>query len=257
MMSDDKRWLPRLGTNPDASIRMFCVPYAGGGASVYYPWREAVPPRFELCPIQLPGREARADEACIDDFFQMVEVLAPIVGRHLELPYVIYGHSMGAGLAFELARRLARDYGKPPLHLFVGAHRSPNKPYSYPTVQSVSGDQVLKILMRFNGMPRAILENQELLDMFLPILRSDLSVCETYAYEGQLQLDCPITLFTGASDGNVPPHEIAGWEAQTTAHFTHHIIDGDHFFLKSHKEVLLEKMFTSLTCDKDKYPALV
>lgn len=251
MLKDDKQWLPRLGSNPDASIRLFCVPYAGGGASVYYNWKTALPPCFELCPIQLPGREERVEESCIDDFSQVLDVLAPIVGRHLELPYVIYGHSMGAGLAFELARRVALDYGKQPLHLFVAAHRSPGKPYSYPTVQSVSDDQVLETLKRFNGMPRAILENQELLDLFVPILRSDLSICETYVYKGQSRLDCPITLFTGTRDGNVTPHELVGWASQTAAHFTHHEIDGDHFFLKSHKEALLETMFTALVGNID------
>lgn len=252
-MSDDKRWLPKLGSNPDASIRLFCVPYAGGGASVYYPWKAAVPHIFELCPIQLPGREDRMEEPCIDDFFRIVDVLAPIVGRHLELPYVIYGHSMGAGLAFELARRLRRDYGKQPLHLFVAAHRSPNKPYSYPSAHAASDDQTLEILRRFNGMPRALLENRELLEVFLPILRSDLSVCESYVYEGRSNLDCPITLFTGALDGNVAPHDIAGWEAQTAAQFTHHVINGHHFFLKSHKEELLNTMFTALAGDMDSY----
>lgn len=253
-MSDDKRWLPRLGSNPDASIRLFCVPYAGGGASVYYPWKEAVPSCVEVCPIQLPGREERVEEPCIDDFFQMMDVLAPIVQRHLDLPYVIYGHSMGAGLAFELACRLTRDCDAKPLHVFVGAHRSPIRPYSYPTVKSVSDEQVLEVLIRFNGMPRALLENKELLDLFLPILRADLLVCETYAYEGQSQLDCPITLFTGALDGNVAAHELAGWEAQTCARFSHCIIPGDHFFLKSHQEKLLDTMFTALAADMDKYP---
>jgi surfactin synthase thioesterase subunit len=213
-----------------------------------------MPPCLELCPIQLPGHEERIDEPCINNFTQIVDELVPIIGRHLDLPYVIYGHSMGAGIAFELARRLSRETRQQPLHLFVGAHRSPIKPYSYPTVQSVSNDQVLDVLFRFNGMPRAILDNQELLDLFVPILRADLMVCETYTYNEHQQLDCPITLFTGAWDGNVALHELVGWESQTSIQFMHHIIDGDHFFLKSHQEELLEIMFTAMAGDMDRYP---
>lgn len=194
------------------------------------------------------------EETCIDDFYDMVETIAQVVGRHVDRPFAIYGHSMGAGLAFELARRLKQNTGKQPLHLFVGAHRSPIKPYSYPTVRSVSDEQVLDVLMRFNGMPRALLENRELLDLFLPILRADLLVCESYAYEGHSQLDCPITLFTGAQDTNVAPHELAGWEVQTSAHFRHRVIDGDHFFLKSHQEELLTSMFDDLAEDMGNYP---
>jgi len=245
-MNDDKRWLPRLGATPGAAIRLFCIPYAGGGASVYYPWREALPAGLELCPVQLPGRESRTDEESIDDFGALLDALAPVVGRHLDLPYAIYGHSMGAGLAFELARRLSTSHGRAPEHLFVGAHRSPNKPYSYPSVRSVSDDKVLQILARFNGMPRMVLENQDLLDMFLPILRSDLSVCETYAYRQHIVLDCPITLFTGMRDANVGPAQIAGWSEQTTGPFSHHEIDADHFFLKSHKEEVLGTLVGAL-----------
>ncbi|MGR9052987.1 MAG: thioesterase II family protein [Gammaproteobacteria bacterium] len=255
-MSNDKRWLPWLGSNPSAALRLFCMPYAGGGASAYYPWKDALPPGVELCPVQLPGREERVAETCIADFAQLLDALAPIVGRHLDLPFLIYGHSMGAGIAFELSRRLLRDYDKTPLHLFVSAHRSPNDPYAYPSVRSVSEDQVLNVLMRFNGMPRAVLENRELLDLYLPILRADLLVCESYTNTDSRLLSCPITLFTGALDANIKLHETLGWALQTTGGFNHHILDGDHFFLKSHKKELLDIVFSYLAYEPALSPSV-
>ncbi|MEN9865195.1 MAG: hypothetical protein RL748_785, partial [Pseudomonadota bacterium] len=211
----DQLWLPRLGNNPAASLRMFCVPYAGSGASTFYPWKMLAPEHVEVCPIQLPGREERVKENHLDQFDAMLDALFTVVSRHLELPFIIYGHSMGAGLAFELARRLHQQCHQGPRHLFVAAHRSPDQPYGYPHVRSVSQQQVLQVLSRFNGMPRAVLENAELMEMVLPILRADMMVCESYEYRDLGKLECPLTLFTGTMDGNVAPHEMPGWANQT------------------------------------------
>ncbi|WP_018014701.1 thioesterase II family protein [Teredinibacter turnerae] len=244
--SNSQRWLPRVESNPDAELRLFCLSYAGGGASVYYPWRHVVPDLVEVCPVQLPGREERVDEPCISEFDQVVELLAPVMGEYLDIPYMIYGHSMGAGLAFELSHRLLNDYDKPPSHLFVGAHRSPTQPYGYPSVKSTSEDVVLDVLSGFEGMPEAILKNRELLDLFLPILRSDLLVCETYRYRERTPLACPITLFTGRDDKNVTSQELVGWGDQTTGPFVHQELEAGHFFLKSHQKQLLELVGANL-----------
>lgn len=240
------QWMPRLGGQPRARIRLYCFAHAGGGASVYYAWNNLLPDWVELCPIQLPGREERLDEPCVASMSELVDVLAPLIFESLDRPFCLYGHSMGACLGFEIAKRLKIDCGKEALHLFVGAHRSPDQPYPHPSVNGVSKAELLRVLSRFNGLPQAVLDNAELMEVLFPILRADLLVCESYRYRADSTLQAPITVFNGRFDRNVMDADLNGWQQQTDGVCNIVPLNGDHFFLKTHSDVVLKTILQAI-----------
>ncbi|WP_052692082.1 thioesterase II family protein [Teredinibacter purpureus] len=235
-----KRWLPRLGDKPNAKVRLYCFSHAGGGASVYYPWNSYFSDAVEVCPVQLPGREERLGEPLIDDFENLIGSLLPIIASSIDRPYAIYGHSLGACIGYEIAKRLYTEYALSPLCYFGGAHRSPCKPYYYPSVRGLPNAELTKMVTRFNGLPQAFLDSQEMMDLMLPVLRSDLFLCESYRYVPSLPLPSDIIVFSGQFDRNVTADKLSSWKNHSTKEVTFISLDGDHFFLKTHKNNVLE-----------------
>ena len=118
-------WFLRHFPKPDAEMRLFCFPYAGGGASTFFPWPKYLPPKIEVWPLQLPGRETRIKEASLTNLEAIIEALIPAMTAHLNKPYALFGHSMGALIVFELARELRRRNLQQPLKIFVAGKRGP------------------------------------------------------------------------------------------------------------------------------------
>ncbi|MFE6520895.1 thioesterase II family protein [Streptomyces sp. NPDC057794] len=238
-----------VGTRRPATpaVRLFCLPYAGGGASTYSAWPALFPDEVDVCPVELPGRLTRWSETAFDRAEPLVEALATALEAELDVPYALFGHSMGALLAFELARALRRRGADEPRILFVSGGPAPQLPRRLPQIHDELDDVVVDRLRNLGAVPEDVYAEPELLELLLPTIRADFSVVETYKHQPEPPLGCPVVAFAGTEDREVPPELVASWHEQTTGGFTHHILPGDHFFLHSARTALLNTVRTALT----------
>jgi medium-chain acyl-[acyl-carrier-protein] hydrolase len=233
-------WLIYPKPNPDAQIRLFCFPYAGGSANIFRHWSNHLPTTIEVCAIELPGRGMRIKLPPFTQLEPLVTELASVLKSKLDKPFAFFGHSMGAFVSFELALLLRKQYDLNPSHLFVSAHRAPQLVDPKPPIHSLPEAEFIAELRRLNGTPQALLENDELMQLFIPLLRADFAVLETYVYTQQAPLNIPITAFGGLQDQEVSRDQIQAWQEQTSASFSLHMLPGDHFFLHSFYESILK-----------------
>ncbi len=215
-------------------MRLFCFPYAGGGAMIYQSWWRSLPPTVEVCPVQLPGRGARLRETPFTRLEPLVQETARGIAPYLDKPFAFFGHSMGALIGFELARRLRRSPSlRQPSLLFVSGSGAPQLgPLSRP-LYALPKPELMEELRRLNGTPEEVLAHPELMELMLPIIRVDFEVCQTYAYTDEPPLGCPITAVGGLSDVEVRPEHVREWQRQTTSDFSMWMLPGDHFFLNT------------------------
>jgi acyl transferase domain-containing protein/surfactin synthase thioesterase subunit len=237
---DANPWITPLQRNPQARLRLFCFPYAGAGASIFRTWLKDVPPEIEICPIQLPGRENRLKETPFTRLSPLIQALAPFLRPYLDIPFAFFGHSLGALLSFELAREFRKQNFPSPVHLFVSGSRAPQIPDLDVPIHRLPEPKFLESLRRLNGTREEVLQNPELLQVFLPALRSDFAILETYFYATQERLDCPITAFGGMEDSKVSHEQLDAWRNQTSGEFKLQLFPGDHFFLHHHRKALLD-----------------
>jgi surfactin synthase thioesterase subunit len=191
-------WFPGADSSPD--VRLFCFPHAGGGAAAFARWQSALPPRFGLCPVRLPGRESRAAEAPFEDMAALVDGLARVIQPLADRPFVFFGHSMGAAVACELPRQLRRD-GRPlPLGLIVSGARAPQYRAGWTPPASPSDQEFRAQLRRLEGVPAEVLDNDGLMRVLLPVLRADTALYRNYVYSVEPPLDLPLRAYGGAAD---------------------------------------------------------
>lgn len=240
MSGADPSWFPAAATG-ERPTRIFCIPYAGGSAAAFARWRAVADERVELIPVQLPGRGARIRERPVDRLDRLAAMLAEALGPRLDRPFALFGHSMGALLAFETARTLRRTGLPVPAALFVSARRAPQRASMRPPLHRLSDAQLIAELRALDGTPAAVLEDEELLGLMLPIVRADLKAVETHHYEAEPRLDCPIRAFGGTRD-SIAPDDLSAWSEQTTRGFGLTMFDGGHFFLNTHYEAMLQIM---------------
>lgn len=235
-------WLARNEINPAAKLRLFCFPYAGAGSAVFRSWSQNLRSFVEVCPIQLPGRETRLGEPAVVRIGPLAEAIAEAILPYLDKPFAFFGHSMGALVGYEVARRLRADKGLEPAHLFVSAHGGPHIPENDREVYKLSDPEFLKYLRTLNGTPNEVFNCPELLKVLLPILRADFELLGTYEYKPEAPFSFPITVFGGSQDHSVTPEQIEGWKIHTTAEVSVRFLPGDHFYLLSHKSLLLRML---------------
>lgn len=233
-------------TGSDPACRLFCLPYAGGSASVFREWSHCLPPSIEVCAIQLPGRETRLKEPAFTRLPPLVRELAQALLPSLNRPFALFGHSVGALVAFELARHLRGHYGMHPVHLWAAACPAPQVPDTDAPIHTLPEPAFRERLRRFNGTPADVLEHEELMAMVGPILRADFALRETYAYAAEAPLDCPITVFGGVEDHEVSAAELCAWQEQTSRSFRAHMLPGDHFFVQSSRAELIQAVSADL-----------
>ncbi|WP_017317185.1 thioesterase II family protein [Mastigocladopsis repens] len=232
--------------NPQACLRLFCFPYAGGSSLIFRTWSNSLPSTVEVCPIELAGRGTQMKLAPFTRLEPLVQAIAPVLLPHLDKPFAFFGHSMGALVGFELARLLRREYDVIPVHLFISGRRAPQIPDPKPPVHALPEPEFKEELRRLNGTPEMVLQNADLMQLLLPILRADFAVLETYVYMNEPPLNCPITAFGGLQDHEVTRHELQAWQNQTNAAFSLQMFAGNHFFLHSAQSLLLQSLSQEL-----------
>ncbi|GAB4190473.1 MAG: hypothetical protein OHK0022_03290 [Roseiflexaceae bacterium] len=239
-------WALRFRPSPQAKLRLFCLHYAGGGASVFQPWAGLLPPQIELWGVQLPGRERRLREAPFVRMAPLADAVTDALRPLLDRPFALFGHSMGALLSFELARRLRREGGPLPVALLLSAHRAPHMPRRERPIHNLPEPELIDELRRLNGTPEEVLSHPELLELLLPLIRADFAACETYEYTEEPPLDCPISVFGGMTDPLVNRDELDAWSTHTAAAFSARVLPGDHFFLHKSRPMLLQALSIDL-----------
>lgn len=197
-------------------------------------------------PRPTPGREIRLKEPSFTRLSPLVQTLAQVLHPYLNMPFAFFGHSMGALIGFELARQLRRQYSLGPVHLFVSGRRAPQIPDRSPPIHQLPESALVEELRRLNGTPESVLQNAELMQLVLPVLRADFALCETYVYSTEDPLDCPISAFGGLQDGSVSYDDLAAWRDQTNSSFTLKMIRGNHFFLQSARALILSALSQEL-----------
>lgn len=239
-MSELNTWLARQPIRGECRLRMFCLPFAGGGAQIYRNYAQMLPDGVEVCAVQLPGRERRFGEPALTSVGEIVTCMLPIMGQLVDVPYVVLGHSLGALTGFELIRGMRRAEMPLPVHLIASGHRGPQLPDPDSPIHDLPDGDFIEELTKLNGTPVEVFESPELVELMLPLLRADFAAAETYLYVDEQPLECPITALGGDSDPLVGVSEIEAWREQTTAAFDPHTLTGDHFFFQQSQTQFLQ-----------------
>lgn len=245
MLSSGK-WLASTRSNPTASLRLFCFPYAGGSSFIFREWADHLPEWIEVCQVQLPGRGRRLADEPFVRFAPLLESLTESIWPLLDKPFVLFGHSLGATIAFELAQKLNEQFELQPLHLFVAGRHAPHLPDENPPIHHLPVNQFKEELRRLNGTAPEVLEHPELFQFVLPLLRADFELCETYEYAQREPLQCPITAFGGMADAFVSLEQLTAWREHTNGAFSLRMLPGDHFFIHSAESMLLQMLSLEL-----------
>ncbi|MBZ9771000.1 thioesterase II family protein [Mesorhizobium sp. CO1-1-8] len=235
--SSKEPWLSGYESRPSARLRLFCFPFAGGSASAYRGWSAGLPQDVEVCPVQLPGREARYSEPAFRSIPELVPVLADVLRPMFDLPFAFYGHSLGSLIAFELAHELKSRGEEVPAGIFAAAHQAPKYPHG-PAVSRLSEPDLIAHVEEMNPDAR-FSENPSLWKLILPILRVDLALCDYYVYRRRPKLSCAITAFGGAEDSGIAEAALNAWGEETEGPFSAHVLPGGHFFVAAERERLL------------------
>ena len=234
-------WLRRISPSPHASVHLVCFPYAGAGASSYYPWVRILPSQIGLYAVQLPGREDRISERPVREVPIIINALIDALSDLAGVPFVFFGHSMGALLAFEVARELRNRALKQPAHLFVSGRQAPSTPFSgNPLYMLPDGAFLEECVRRYQGIPQAILNEPELMSLLLPVLRADMEMIENYRHKPQAPLHIPITALYGREDRTLKILDVQAWAQETSDRFSYAELPGGHFFLQTARSQVVE-----------------
>ena len=239
---------PWLMRQPSASrrFRLYCFSYAGGSASAFLPWQAAVSPAVEICAIQLPGRGARLAEAPCTSWTGLVESLADVIVRDSRLPFAFLGHSMGALVAFELARHCRHRHLPGPEHLFVSGCNAPQRRGPMRRLHELDDRALIGALRDYGGTPPEVLANDELMMLVLPAIRADFALVADYRYSGSAPLAIPLTVMAGLADPHTSTEQVLGWRDETSGPCQARWFPGDHFFIQSDRAAVLRGLNEAL-----------
>jgi medium-chain acyl-[acyl-carrier-protein] hydrolase len=225
---------------------LFCLPNAGGFASTYLTWGVALKPRVRIRPVSLPGRERLHHLAPCRDTDSIVEQILPAIAAELDQPYSIFGHSMGALVAYELTCALRDNGHREPARLFVSAYPPAHVPRRQAPVHDASEAVLLDVVRGFGGTSEDLLASREYVEFMMPMMRADLAVIETYRFTPRPPLTCPVLALAGEDDRIYPPDTLDGWRDLTVGRFDKRVFQGGHFYLHEHRKALLDYLRVEL-----------
>ncbi len=239
-------WIKIFQPISQPTLRLFCFHPSAAGASLFRLWGKYLPSNIEVCAIQLPGRETRIKEPLITEWDYLLptltQALLPLIE---EYPFAFFGHSLGALISFEVVRKLRSEKLPIPKYMFVSGRRAPQIPIDKPLYQA-SNPTLVSTLREYGGTPEAVLQNQDLMELFLPILRADFTINEKYMYFPEAPLESPIVAFRGTNDVAVSLQQLSGWEQHTISNFALHEFPGGHMFFQQQPKTLIEAILKFL-----------
>ncbi len=215
-----------------------CFPHAGGSASFYNSWKGCFGEKIKICPIQLPGREDKFTKEPI----RSVDIVTKQVVRELmntENKLILFGHSMGTKMLYEVEKELEKG-GRVSEFVIVSACSPPHMPDKYP-ISNLPDDQFIQELIKYNGVPGSMAQQREVVDLFLPMLRSDFIMSESYICSERTKLICPILALGGYEDDGANEEDMKAW-SEYTDDFQYCMFEGDHFYLKENEEKVIKKI---------------
>ncbi len=253
--SEMDRWIIRTKKVDNPRLRLFCLPYFAGGASVFNQWQELLPDNVEVCAIQFPGREERGDEKPFTDVKELVKKMAEVMEPLLTTPVAFYSHSSGSWIALELARYLREKLDVHPVKFMVGGARAAHIEVDFKFLKKIHPDEVykdknipnIKGHLRALEIPDSILENDQVFNEMLPSLRADILLGKNYDYYEAEPLDCPLVAYAGKDDTVFTEEQIRAWEKHTSGNFSFNWVEGGHLFCRDNKEALLDMVTNELT----------
>ncbi|MFJ5034428.1 thioesterase II family protein [Streptomyces sp. NPDC088560] len=236
-LTDTSRWLKLFHPDPAADIRVVCLPHAGGSATFWFPFSQALPRGVEALAVQYPGRQERHREPPLTRIDALADAITPLLDDGSGRAVALLGHSMGALIAFETAHQL-RQRGAEPAALFVSARGAPSCPRTRPSVHRMAEEEIAWELRKLGGTDTRLLDDPEVLRLLLPTVRADYEAVETYAYRPRPPLECPVVAMVGDADPLVGTTEAEAWSKQTTGEFHLKVFPGGHFYLAEQQEAL-------------------
>jgi medium-chain acyl-[acyl-carrier-protein] hydrolase len=227
------RWLPFARPSGERSLALFCFAHAGGGASVFLPWRRAAPASLNIIPVQIPGHETRMDESPHRSVAAIAHAAADALEPHLSTPYALFGHSFGALIAFELTRVVSQRRLHAPVHLFLSGAAPPRRRVLFHYSVLLPDRLYMRWLARRGAIPREILQDTRASAAFVHACRADLGASRAYRIPEQAEPDltCPISAYGGCRDPLVSEAGLRRWHSFTKRRFLLRMFEGSHFFL--------------------------
>ncbi|MGZ3147201.1 thioesterase II family protein [Lentzea chajnantorensis] len=231
-------WLRRFRPRDSAPVRLVCLPHAGGSATYFLPVAAALDPSVDVLAVQYPGRQDRRTEPFVRTIDELAELVTEQLSGWTDRPLALFGHSMGATLGFEVARRLERA-GTVPVALFVSGRRAPSC-FRDERVHQEDDEQLLADVRALSGTDARLFGDEEIMRMVLPALRADYEAAETYRYEPGEPLRAPVVSMVGDADSKVTVDEARAWDRHTSGEFDFHVYPGGHFFLDEHATAVID-----------------
>jgi medium-chain acyl-[acyl-carrier-protein] hydrolase len=240
------KWVPFRNEGAAVRCRVFCFPHAAGNAAFYRPLRSFMPPEIDFCPVELPGRAARLEEAPLTAMSALMEQLADVLKPLMGVQFGFFGHSVGSWMAYEAARQLRSVDQRSAVHLFVSGRGSPDfASADHRPARLRSDHDLLAILDHFGGTPAAVMQCPELVAALLPALRADLALVEGYGIDPGDHIACPITAFGGADD-RASSGSLQSWTRLTRGKFRTCIFPGGHFYSSAAPAALAREIVEDL-----------
>ncbi len=233
------RWFIRKST-PGALRRLYCFPYAGGGINTFLSWQACLGNAIEICATQMPGRGARFLEPPCVSLEVLVNELAHLIAHEADRPFSLYGHSLGALVAFEIARYLRAHDLPSPENLIVSGCEAPHIRLRPKRFEEYDDAELIQTLKELNGTPTEVLCNNELMQMILPVTRADFTLSSNYQYQHSAPLNIPITVLSGTEDNHVEKDKINDWQSLTSNLCNVYWLEGDHFFIEQNQALLIQ-----------------
>ncbi|BBM00791.1 thioesterase II family protein [Microbulbifer sp. GL-2] len=242
-------WLVQPRKRHDAEIRVFCLPYAGGGVGTYIGWAKELSLGAEMNAIQLPGRGSRIFEPPFTTMEALIEEMVPEIEPYLDRPYIIFGHSLGSRVGLELIYQLKIRGNPEPLRFIASGSLPPSKKLHRSSISDLPREEFLTQVRKFGGMTDDIFNNKELISLLLPALRADFSIADTYKFNRRKLFNCSISVFGSNKDNNVPMSRLSEWGQYFKSIPEIYQFPGKHFFIETHADIVLNQL--NILIEKD------